>query len=376
MTSEANKEFGSIITKIMTGEDLSREETKHSFYQILNDEISQMQQGAFLSALTAKGETKEEIAGAWEAIYDLDTNKVFFEDGTKLVENCGTGMDTLKTFNISTAASLGAASAGIKMARHGARAISSNCGTVDIAEALGVDVECDTDLVKKSIIKSNIGLFNGMSQTVHPRALGRILSQIFFGTTLNISGSLANPAQPNYAVRGVYKKEMILPVINVMKEIGYKQALVLFGAVRGSEKGMDEASVCGTTYCAELDNDGTIREFSFEPEELGLGIYDPIELEPLANKQEESKQFLQTIQGKGNRARIDAFMLNAALILYLKKKVSTIEDGIKTIKMLTEEKAVLKTLEKWVQCQNSDPKKGLKRLNSLLNDLDKDKNHD
>ncbi|MCG8571008.1 MAG: anthranilate phosphoribosyltransferase, partial [Spirochaetes bacterium] len=190
---QKNQDFGSVITKVIGKQNLSRIEAKNAFSQILKNETSEMQQGAFLSALTAKGETKEEIAGAWEAIYELDTNKVEFEEGIEVVENCGTGMDTIKTFNISTAASLIAAAAGIKMARHGARAITSVCGTVDIAESLGIEVECNTEMVKKSIINANIGLFNGMSPTVHPQALGRILSQIHFGSTLNISASLANP---------------------------------------------------------------------------------------------------------------------------------------------------------------------------------------
>ena len=99
------------------------------------------------------------------------------------------------------------------MARHGARSITSLCGTVDMAEMLGVDVECSADLVAESITKAGIGLFNGMSPQSHPRALGRILSQIHFGSTLNIAASLANPAMPKIGVRGVYSREMVLPVI-------------------------------------------------------------------------------------------------------------------------------------------------------------------
>lgn len=179
------KQFGNVIAKLINKENLSREEAKTAFSQILSNRQTDMQQGAFLAALTAKGATPEEIAGGWEAIYHLDTVKVELVTDQPLVDNCGTGMDTFKTFNISTAASIIAAAGGIRMAKHGSRALTSFCGTIDIIEELGVDVECDVDIVKQSIENAGIGIFNGMSSKVHPMALGRILSQISFGTVLN-----------------------------------------------------------------------------------------------------------------------------------------------------------------------------------------------
>jgi len=201
MSHGRHKEFGALVTKLIHKRDLSAEEARSAFGTILNNETSDLQQGAFLAALSAKGETRDEVAGAWRAIYELDTVKVDGLADLSPVENCGTGMDTFKTFNISSVAALVAAEAGVHMARHGSRALSSVCGTVDIAEALGVDVECPAELVAKSVRCAKIGLFNGMSPNIHPMALGRILSQIHFGSTLNISASLANPARPVLAVR-------------------------------------------------------------------------------------------------------------------------------------------------------------------------------
>ena len=195
--------------------------------------------------------------------------KVHPEVSGPLVENCGTGMDGIKTFNISTAASLVAAADGITMAKHGARAITSKCGAVDILETLGVDVECDVDLVKRSIERAGIGIFNGMSAKVHPSALYRILSQIRFGTVLNVAGSLANPAKPAYAVRGVYSEKMVLPIARAMKEIGYKRAFVVHGRSRDDSRGMDELSTLGRSLVAELTEDGTIREYAVSPQDLG-----------------------------------------------------------------------------------------------------------
>lgn len=200
MDMATNRAFGRIIGRVINKEHLSQGEAYDAFAMVLNNAVSDMQQGAFLAALTAKGETAQEVAGGWRAVYDLDTNKVDFSDLT-VVDNCGTGMDSFKTFNISTAAAVVAAAGGLKVARHGARAITSSCGTVDMAERLGVDVECPVSLVAESVRKAGIGLFNGMSPEVHPMALGRILSQIAFGSPLNIAASLAHPAMPRIALR-------------------------------------------------------------------------------------------------------------------------------------------------------------------------------
>lgn len=360
------KEIGRLITKAISKDSLSYNEANRAFTVILNNEVNEMQQGAFLAALAAKGETLEEITACWQAIYDIDTIKAEWNDNCELVDNCGTGRDTFKTFNISTAASLLAASGGIKMARHGARSITSLCGTVDMAEALGVDVECSVATVVNSIRKANIGLFNGMNSTVHPFALGRILSQINFGSTLNIAASLAHPALPKIAVRGVYSKTLVKPVTTIMKQIGYKKALVIYGAIDHSDKGMDEASVCGTTYCAELKLDGSISEFSFRPEDFNITCRDCREIACYYHIDEEVSEFLKVIMGIGNAARKEAVILNSALIFYLSDKVQSIQEGIDLSRLLLKEEQAFEALKLWVTYQNSNADVGLKKLAKLI----------
>ena len=167
--------------------------------------------------MTAKGPTPPEIAGAWQAIVEFDTATVEVSQEAPLVDNCGTGMDSLKTFNVSSAAAVVAAAGGVRMARHGARGLTSACGTVDLLEAVGIAVECDVAAVARSIETCGIGLFNGMSPRVHPRALFRILSQIRFGSILNIAASLASPCRPSHAVRGVYAADLLTPVTRVVR---------------------------------------------------------------------------------------------------------------------------------------------------------------
>jgi len=367
MDIEKNRSFGTLITRLIQKRSLTRQESEDAFASILNNEVTEMQQGAFLAALNAKGETADEVAGSWEAIYQLDTNKVELNCELPVVENSGTGMDTFKTFNISTAASLIASAGGIRMARHGARAITSKCGTVDMAEALGVDVECQADVVAKSIETAGIGLFNGMSPKVHPKALGRILSQISFGSTLNIAASLANPAMPRVAVRGVYSKAMIRPVVEVMKAIGFERALVIHGSIDGTEMGMDEASVCGTTWCAELGEDGSIREYSFRPEQFNMDLHDCSAIAPDINIAIEPRRFVSLIQNRENGARKDAAILNAGLIYYVASRARTVEDGIEKAARALEHNMAFDALESWVRAQNLDPESGLKRLSQLIN---------
>ncbi|NNG02383.1 MAG: anthranilate phosphoribosyltransferase [Desulfobacteraceae bacterium] len=365
MLTRTDRAFGTLISRLINKEDLSRDEAKNAFCRMLGDETSEMQQGALLAALTAKGETEDEVAGAWEAIYEMDTHTVSLAGDTPVVENSGTGMDTFKTFNISTAASIIAASGDIRMARHGARAITSACGTVDMAEALGVDVECSARVVADSIEKANIGLFNGMSPQIHPNALGRILSKICFGSTLNIAASLANPALPKRAVRGVYARRMVAPVARVMKAIGYERAVVLHGGIDNSTKGMDEASVSGTTYCAELCSDGRIREFEFLPSDFGLDTHDPDLLAPTSEINTEARRFTSLITGKPIDARADAAALNAGLIFYVADRTGSIGDGVSAARDALRSGEAFTALENWVATQNTDPEKGLRTLHTL-----------
>ncbi len=357
--------FGKLITRLINKENISREESYTAFSIILNNQTSELQQGALLAALTAKGETRDEIAGCWEAIYNHDTVKVSPDVPGPIVENSGTGMDTFKTFNISTAASIIAACNGVFMARHGARALTSVCGTVDLAEYLGVDVECDPIIASRSLEQCGLALFNGMSSRIHPCALGRILSQIAFGSALNIAASLASPVKADIGVRGVYSKAMIRPAIETMKATGYKKAIVFHGAIDSMDKGIDEASVCGETLCAELKNDGEIIEYSFCPEDVGLTKHSPLQLSPHKDIEIESRDFIAILDNKSSRARIDAAALNAGMIFYATGDSMTISEGVGMAKEIISSGRAVTKLAEWVQAQNTKPEEGLSKLNRV-----------
>jgi len=359
MTPDDNalRAFGAAVQRLIDGKDLTRERTYELFREVLLGEQPDLQQGALLAALVAKGETPEEIAGAWQAIVEFDTVPAAIGSvgsaGSRgpLVENSGTGMDTLKTFNVSSAAAIIAAAGGARIARHGARALTSKCGAVDILEAVGVDVDCDAATVERSIDVAGIGIFNGMSPAVHPGGLGRILSQIRFGSTLNIAASLANPVRPTHGVRGVYADGMLGPVGDVMMEIGYEHALVVHGYDDRREAGMDELSVLGASVVSELRAGGSRDAYTVEPEDFGLRRAEHGEIAPLGDLHDESVRFLQVLGGRGHEACGDAACLNAAAVLYVAGRAADLSGGLAQAREAVESGAALAKLEEWVAAQ-------------------------
>ena len=358
--------FGSRVNDIIGGMDLSRKDARGMFRQVLLNEQPDLQQGAFLAAITAKGATPQEIAGSWEAIYEIDTIKVTPDVDGPMSDNSGTGMDTLKTFNISTAAAIVAAADGVVMAKHGARAITSRCGTVDMAEALGVDMGCDASTVKRSIENAGIGMFNGSSPLVHPIAMGRILSQIRFGTILNMAGSLANPALPKYGVRGVYSKEMIMPTLTAMKEVGYCRAIVLNGSNADGTKTMDELSTLGMSTVSELDRAGSIVSYTISPEELGIEMARENDLLAGSDVRAEALRLLRVLGGDERGPRQDIVCLNAAPLLCMNGRAHDLRDGVERARSIIENGQAMERLRLWAKLQNRDPSAGMERLDGLI----------
>lgn len=367
MTAENElADFGSLIDRLIRKGSLTRDEARHAWRSIIANNQPEIQQGAFLAALASKGETSDEITGSYEAIYELDTNRIDLKHLTPLAENCGTGMDPLKTFNISTAAAVIAAAGGIYMARHGARAITSRSGTVDLLEEIGIDVECEPALVGQSIEKARIGIFNGMSPQIHPAALGRILGRIRFGSTLNISGSLANPGQPDHALRGVYSESIVRRVAKTMQDIGYKRAMVVFGWNEDHSSGIDELSTMGTTTVSELKADGTIDDYELTPRKLGLKEARFEDLRAAADLRSEARTFLRILTGVEQGPKRDIVCLNAAPLFFITGQVTDLAMGLEKSYSLLDNGAALDTLREWVTAQNRNGSGGPARLDALL----------
>jgi anthranilate phosphoribosyltransferase len=362
---DAIVEFGEGIQKLIHKENINEQQTYDMFKQVLLNKQPDLQQGAFLAALVSKGETPDEIAGAWRAIDELDTVHAEGKLPEMLFENSGTGMDRLKTFNVSSASAIVAAACDVPIARHGARALTSKCGTVDMLEAVGVDVDCEVSVVAQSINKAGIGIFNGMSPKVHPAALGRILSQIRFGSILNIAASLANPARPTHGLRGVYKDSIVPSVADVMQKIGYKKGMVVYGTDSTTGLGMDEISLCGQTLIHEFSEEGS-RQYSIMPEDVGVKSFKYKDVAFSGTLQDESIRFISVLSGSGSEACVSFTCLNAGAILYLAGKCESIKDGVELSRETISSRKAIEKLRQWVSVQSSDEASGLSRLDSIL----------
>lgn len=251
------------------------------------------------------------------------------------------------------------------MARHGARAITSHCGTVDLLEAVGIDVECDVEIVGSSIKEAGIGIFNGMSPKVHPAALGRILSQIRFGSTLNIAASLANPCRPTIGLRGVYTEKLLHKAADVMRSIGYDRGMVVYGQDEDSMYGMDELSLSGETRVIEF-NGPSQCEYTIRPEDTGLKQAPFEKIASLGSVASEALRFVQVLAGKGHEGCIDFTCLNAGAILYTAGKCEDLKKGVEMSRAAIENSTAIEKLRQWVICQDSSGGEGLHRFESLL----------
>lgn len=360
------REFGASVDALIRGEHIGRQRTREMFREVLLNQQPDLQQGAFLAALTSIRPAPDEIAGAWEAIFEIDTAKARPEVDGHLVENCGTGMDRIKTFNVSTLSSVVAAAGGVYMAKHGARAITSKCGIVDMAETLGVDVECDVAVVKRSVEVAGIGLYNGMSAKVHPQALYRILSQIRFGTILNVAGSLANPASPDVGMRGVYSRELVLPLARTMREMGYLKGMVAHGLDASGERGMDELSTLGRSIIAEFHEDGFVSTYEITPQQMGIQTGVEKEILSTLDRDAEALRFIRVLMGKESGSRRDMVALNTAPMLYLNGNASSLDEGVAKALDILESGKGFDKLRDWVKAQNSeDPGVKLERLDRM-----------
>ncbi len=363
------REFGAIIVRLTQGKDITREESRECWRQICEEEQSELQQGAFIAALKAKPETPEEIAGTFEALYEYDTLKVEVETPEPLIDNCGTGADTLKTFNISTGAAIMASACGLYVVRHAARAISSKCGAIDVVEAFGVNVESAPEVPKKSIENAGICAWNAFLPTVHPKTLARVLSQIRFGSAINLVGPLLNPTMPEYKVMGVPNLEMIEIEARTLRELGFKRAFVMHGLDDHSDDGMDEVSTLGTTHVAELKEDGGIEQYTFTPDDFGMKRARYEELASSDHVHTDAMTLLRVLAGKDEGPRSDILCLNTAPLLYVMGKARDLKEGVDMARETLADGSAVAKLRDWVTWQNHEPEDGLPTLEKLMEQI-------
>ena len=331
------------IIKIVNKGDLTYEEAQAVMNEIMNGETTPTQNAAFLAALSTKStraETIDEISGCAVAMRSHATPVE--HPGLEVMEIVGTGGDNAHTFNISTTTAMVAAAAGIKVAKHGNRAASSDSGTADCLEALGVNIQEDPELCRKLL--EEVGLCFMFAQKYHAamKYVGGIRRELGFRTVFNILGPLTNPAKPEMFLLGVYDEYLVEPVTKVLASLGVRRALVVYGQDK-----MDEISASAPTTVCEL-KEGYYRSFVIRPEDFGLvrGTKDEVVGGTAAENAEITRGILR---GEIIGTKRNAVLLNAGAALYVGQKAPTIADGVRIAAEIIDSGAAYRTLEKLIR---------------------------
>ena len=300
--------FTDIISSLINQQDLSYGDMQSAMNQIMSGEINPIQISGFMVALQIKGPTIDEIAAAAEVMREV-SNKVKITSKQNLIDTCGTGGDSLQTFNVSTLAAIVAASAGAVVAKHGGRSVSSKSGSADVLESLGVNVNLNFSQLGNLVDDIGIGFM--FAPNYHPamKHVAPVRKELKLRTIFNLLGPLTNPAAAKNQVVGVYGKELTIVFAEVLKKLGSHHVLSVHG-----DDGMDEISITGKTYIAELKK-GKILEYEFNPQDYGFE-FGKIEDIVVADIASSKKMMLSVLNGDKNTAR-DITILNAGAALYV-----------------------------------------------------------
>lgn len=333
------------LKKVLDSKNLTQEETEDVFMNIMQGNANDIQIAAFLTALRIKGETIEEITGAATIMRKLAVpiraeNKV-------ILDTCGTGGSQKHGFNVSTLAALVVSAAGIAVAKHGNRSMTSKAGSADILETLGVNINAAPQITEKCLNEINIGfMFAPLFHKAMKYAIG-VRKQLGFRTIFNILGPLTNPAKATHQLLGVFDPDLCQPMAAVLGKLGLKRALVVHG-----QDGLDEVTLTDETIVCELNN-GKIDNYTITPEQFGLkrALLKDIQISSL----EESKQLsLELLNGKSSGPIYDFVVLNSGCALYAAECSASIDEGIKLAKNILMEKKALEKLELLKKLTNAD----------------------
>lgn len=318
------------------GADLSRGQMQEAMEEIMSAKADTPQIVSFLTALSNKGETAEEITAAASVMRKFAA-KVNVRDKVVL-DTCGTGGDKSGTFNISTAAAFVAGGCGITVAKHGNRSVSSRSGSADVLEALGVDINLGKEKIEQCL--DEVGIAFLFAQNFHPATRYAMPARKEIGkrTMFNILGPLTNPAGATHQVVGVYDKEKLTVLAQVLMNLGSAHALIVHG-----EDGLDELTTCGKTYIAE-QHKGGIKNYELTPEEFGIKRAASSGLAG-AGAKDNAKIILDILGGKKGPQR-DIVVLNAAAAIYAADKAGSIKEGIGLAEGSIDSGAALKKLER------------------------------
>jgi anthranilate phosphoribosyltransferase len=336
------------IGKVVQKEDLTEEEMVDVMNEIMGGKATNAQIGSFITALRMKSETVEEITGAVRVMRAKATpisSGVDVNAGEILVDTCGTGGDGSGTFNVSTTTAFVVAGAGVPVAKHGNRSVSSSCGSADVLEAAGVALNISAEQISKCIQEVGIGflfapaLHGAMKYAIGPR------KEMGIRTIFNILGPLTNPAGANVQVLGVFNGELTEPLAQVLGKLGSKRALVVHG-----EGNLDELTVTGSTKVSELNN-GKVTTYTVNPEDFGLLKASIEDLQGGADAEESAQQMRAVLSGEKGAKR-DMVLLNSGAALMAAGLCDDLKDGIDRAAAIIDSGKALAKLDQLISYSN------------------------
>ena len=308
------------LTRVIEHREIFHDEMLDLMRAIMSGEMSPVMIAALTVGLRVKKETIGEIAAAAQVMRELST-KVSVKDDAHLVDTCGTGGDSAHTFNISTTAAFVAAAAGAKVAKHGGRAVSSQSGSADVLESLGVNINLKPEQVGQCIDEVGLGFMFAPNHHSAMKHAAPVRRELGVRTIFNLLGPLTNPAGAPHQVMGVFHPDLVGIQVRVLQRLGSRHALTVHG-----QEGLDEISVSGPTMIGEL-KDGQVTEYTVHPEQFNMPVHDPRGLR-VANVQESGAMLLSVLENKLGASR-DIVMLNAAAAVYAAGVCPSLIEGVK-----------------------------------------------
>lgn len=326
------------IKKVSEKQDLSFDEAKQVMDEIMGGEASQIQMASYLTALSMKGETIEEITASASG---MRSHCVKLLNDMDVLEIVGTGGDKSNSFNISTTSALVVSAAGVPIAKHGNRAASSRCGAADVLEALGVNITVSPERSQEILKEANICFLFAQNYHLAMKYVAPVRKELGIRTVFNILGPLTNPAGASMQLLGVYEEELVEPMARVLSNLGVKNAMVVFG-----QDGLDEISMSAPTSVCEVRN-GSFKKYVIEPEQFGMKRCDKSEL--TGGSPEENAAITRGILGGEQGPKRNAVVLNSAAGLYIAGAASTLEEAVKIAQETIDSGKALKQLERFVK---------------------------
>lgn len=331
------------IHEVINGKDLSYEMAQGAMKEIMSGEASQILMATYLTALRMKGETITEITASAQAMRDLG---VHLTPDYDVLEIVGTGGDEVGTFNISTTSAFVIAAAGIPVAKHGNRSVSSKSGAADVLESLGADISIDDKKSKEVLDKVKMSFLFAQYYHSSMKNVGPVRKEMGERTIFNILGPLTNPANASIQLLGVYNNDLVEKLAEVLKNLGVKRGMAVCG-----NDGLDEITLTGPTHCCEI-RDGGLTSFDITPEQFGFETCDLEEL--IGGTPQENAQITRDIlSGKETGTKRNVILMNAGIAIYLGKEGITMEEGVALAKEMIDSGKALEKLEEFVKETNA-----------------------